>query len=139
MATRGKGLAQTWSPSKALPLASTAHMMRVLLFASTTAAFCTFRMPQEPDDEFYNRADGHIQLANEQLKGMSAGKVSASFMFAASRFNAWCSATGFNSQAEMRADRAKTIAYFVAEYEKCLVENLDDYIENFDSYMRQQQ
>lgn len=93
-------------------------------------------MPQEADDAFYNRADAHIRLANDRLKESTGGKVSASFMFAASRFNAWRSASGFNSQDEMKAARVETLAYFVAEYEKCLTENLDDYIENFDSYVK---
>jgi hypothetical protein len=93
-------------------------------------------MPQDADDEFYNRADALIHLANNQLKDTTGGKVSASFMYAASRFNAWRGASGFDTQEEMKAARAETIAYFVAEYEKCLTENLDDYIENFDQYMK---
>ena len=93
-------------------------------------------MPANADDAFYARADSHINLANEQLKEVGAGKVSASMMFAASRFNAWRSATGFDTAEEMKAERERTIAYFVAEYEKCLAENLDDYIENFDRYLK---
>lgn len=93
-------------------------------------------MPQEADDAFYARADALIHLANDQLKDSTGGEVSASFMFGASRFNAWRSACGFNTREEMLAARAETLAYFIAEYEKCLSENFDDYIENFDSYMK---
>ena len=93
-------------------------------------------MPSDVDDAFYERADAHIHLANDQLKGISAGKVSASMMYAASRFNAWRSATGFDTAEEMKDAKDKTVAYFVAEYEKCLTENLDDYIENFDKYLK---
>ncbi len=93
-------------------------------------------MPAEADDAFYARADAHIHLANDQLKESTSGKVSASMMFAASRFNAWRSATGFDNAEDMKSERDKTIAYFVAEYEKCLIENLDDYVENFDRYLK---
>jgi len=57
-------------------------------------------------------------------------------MYALARFNAWVSACGFDSADEMRAAREKTIDYFVSEYRKMLEENLDDYTENFDKYMR---
>lgn len=93
-------------------------------------------MPHDADDQFYSRADALIHLANDQLKDTTGGKASASFMYAASRFNAWRSACGFDTQEEMQAARSETIAYFIAEYEKCLTENLDDYIENFDKYMK---
>ena len=35
----------------------------------------------------------------------------------------------------MAAAKEETIEYFRAEYEKMLIENLDDYIENFETYM----
>ncbi|WP_208023783.1 DUF3144 domain-containing protein [Duganella aquatilis] len=44
-------------------------------------------MHQQTDDHFYNHADAHIHLANEQLSDATSGIVSASFMYAASRFN----------------------------------------------------
>ena len=43
---------------------------------------------------------------------------------------------GWNSSEEMAAAKDETLEYFVAEYRKMLMENLDDYIENFESYMR---
>ncbi len=95
-------------------------------------------MPKQVDEKFYDRADGHIHLANDQLKDATAGTVSASFMYAVSRFNAWRSACGFEKKEDMLAARAETIAYFVEQYEKCLAENLDDYIENFERYMKPQ-
>jgi len=57
-------------------------------------------------------------------------------MYATARFNAWVSACGWNSSEEMAAAKDETLEYFVAEYRKMLMENLDDYIENFESYMR---
>jgi len=89
----------------------------------------------ELDDHFFARADAVIQLANEQLGTIGRGKVSASCMYATARFNAWVSATGFTSQADMRARKAETLDYFVAQYRAMLEDHLDDYAENFEQYM----
>jgi len=89
------------------------------------------------DNEFYDRADAHIHLSNKQIKdGVTRGKVSASFMYSVARFNAWVSATGFTSSSEMREAKEETIEYFCEQYKKMLIENLDDYISNFESYIK---
>jgi hypothetical protein len=92
-------------------------------------------MPSDVDDKFYDRADAHIHLSNDQLKEVGHGKASASMMFATARFNAWVSATRFQSGAQMQAARDETIAYFIEQYRMMLEENLDDYIEHFSDYM----
>lgn len=87
------------------------------------------------DDKFFDRADAHINLSNEQLSNSTKGKVSASMMYSVARFNSWVSACEFNNANEMKEVKEETIKYFVAEYEKMLKENLEDYIGNFDTYM----
>lgn len=90
------------------------------------------------DDQFFDRADAHIHLSNSQISEKAGrGKVSASFMYAVARFNAWVSACGWDSAEEMAAAKEETVDYFVAEYRKMLEENVEDYISNFDSYMKQ--
>jgi hypothetical protein len=92
---------------------------------------------KDVDAKFYERADSHIHLSNDQLKvEQGRGKVSASMMYAAARFNAWVSACGCSSGDQMASDREQTIAYFVEQYRLMLEENLDDYISNFSSYMK---
>ncbi len=93
-------------------------------------------MSNHIDDNFYNRADEHIHLANDQLKTETKGKVSASMMYSVSRFNAWVSASGFNNGEEMNVAKEETIDYFVKEYRAMLEVNLDDYINHFDEYMK---
>ncbi len=89
------------------------------------------------DKGFYARADAHIFLSNNQVTGVvKPGEVSASFMYSVARFNAWISARGFNSSAEMQQSKQKMIDYFVTEYRQMLDENIDDYINNFDSHMQ---
>lgn len=92
-------------------------------------------MATDTDEKFYTRADAHINLANEQLTGAARGKVSASMMFAASRFNAWVCAKDFDSGDAMASKREEIMEYFLAQYRAMLDENLKNYIEHFDAYM----
>ncbi len=92
---------------------------------------------QDTDDEFYVRADAHIHLSNDQIsEQIGRGKVSASMMYATARFNAWVSACGWHGGEEMLGAKGETIEYFVTEYRKMLEENIDDYIEHFEAYMK---
>ena len=93
-------------------------------------------MDSGQDELFFKRADAHIDLANEQLKDASRGKVSASMMYATARFNAWVTACEADSDDDLRSGKGESIEYFVAQYRSMLEENLDDYIGNFDRYMR---
>ncbi len=91
---------------------------------------------QEVDDEFYERADAHIHLSNDQItEKVSRGKVSASFMYGVARFNSYVTATGWNNRKEFTEGKDEAIEYFVSEYRKMLVENMEDYEENFNKYM----
>jgi hypothetical protein len=92
-------------------------------------------MATDTDEKFYARADAHIQLANNNLADTAPGKVSASMMFAASRFNAWVSAKDFTSGAEMETRREEIIEYFVSQYRAMLNDNVNNYIEHFDAFM----
>jgi hypothetical protein len=91
----------------------------------------------ELDDQFFNRADEHISLSNDQISdNVGTGKVSASMMYSAARFNAWLSASGWNNAEELRAAKEETVEYFLTEYRKMLEDNLEEYINNFDDYMK---
>ena len=93
-------------------------------------------MAREIDDEFYDRADAHIDLSNAQLNDVHRGLVSASMLYATARFNAWVSACGFSTKEDMAASKEETLAYFVDQYRLMLSENLDDYIARFDRDIR---
>lgn len=89
-------------------------------------------MQKEADKDFFNRADAHIHLSNDQVKHAAPGQVSASMMFATARFNSWLTALGFESGADMKAHREENIEYFVAEYRKMLEQNMDEYIARYE-------
>lgn len=72
---------------------------------------------QEVDDEFYEHADAHVHLSNDQINEKATlGGVSGSNMYVTARFNAWVSACGWNNGQEMAASNQETMGYFVTEY-----------------------
>ena len=91
-------------------------------------------MSSETDEEFYDRAQEHLRVASEQMSEVPRGEVSASLMYACARFNVWVSAADRRSPEDLKADYGKTIEYFVGQYRRMLVKNLDDYVENFHDY-----
>ena len=91
-------------------------------------------MSSDADDEFYDRAHAHLRVAREHLADVPDGQVSASLMYACARFNVWVSAANKGSPEELRKAYGNTIEYFVAQYRKMLVKNLDDYVDNFHEY-----
>ena len=93
-------------------------------------------MANELDDEFFDRADQVIRLANQQMQNVDRSKVSASCMYATARFNAWVAALGCDSQETMRQSSEEAIDYFVKQYRAMLIENLNDYTKNFEAYLR---
>ena len=71
---------------------------------------------KEVDDKYYERADAHIRLSNEQItEEVGHGKVSASFMFGAARFNAHLTATSWNTKKEFSDGKDEAIKYFVSD------------------------
>ncbi len=92
-------------------------------------------MPKEADNTFYDRADEHLRIAHEHLAEAARGRVSASMMYSCARFNAWVSASNCASGKDLKDAYGETIEYFVAEYRKMLVRNLDDFVDHFDEYM----
>ncbi|MDF2398932.1 DUF3144 domain-containing protein [Pseudomonas protegens] len=92
-------------------------------------------MANEPDQDFFNRADAIIELTNSHIADSSRGKASASLMYANARFSAWVSACGCRNVEELVAARQQAVDYFVEEFRLMLEENLTDYVENFGRYM----
>ena len=95
---------------------------------------------QDVDDEFYNRADAHIHLANDHIStDIGRGKVSASFMYGMARYCSYVCATNCDTKEEFLSEKNEAIEYFVDQYRKVLEENYDDYVENYEKYMGKQE
>ncbi len=85
--------------------------------------------------EFYEMADAYIALANKQSSKMDQGTVSATFLYAAARFNTFLVASASDSAEQFAARKDEISEYFVAEYKKMLEEHFEDYHSNFEMYM----
>ena len=91
---------------------------------------------EQEDPTFFDRADSFIHLANDHCANVGRGKVSASLMYGSARFQAWNAATWAENSSEMQSKRDETIRYYVDQYRAMLEEHLDEYINNFDRYMK---
>ena len=89
------------------------------------------------DENFYNRADKFINLANEAVTNeeANAGQIANSFMFAASRFNAWVTAAGYQKGEDLAKEKEAILEFFTEQYRLMLSENIDSYVTNFSEYL----
>ena len=90
----------------------------------------------DKDKEFYTMADAHITVANEQAKRINPGKVSATILYSAARFNIFLVASNSDSADELASRKEEACKYLMAEYQKMLDEHFADYIEHFDKYLQ---
>jgi Protein of unknown function (DUF3144) len=90
----------------------------------------------DKDKEFYEMADAHISVANEQGKSANPGKASATILYSAARFNTFLVAANSESADELASRKEEACKYLMAEYQKMLDEHFTDYTENFDKYLR---
>ncbi len=93
----------------------------------------------DKDKEFYEMADAYIALANKQSNSkVHPGKVSATFLYAAARFNTFIVASGFESADDFASKKEEAMDYFMEEYKKMLDEHFADYQNNFSTYIGKQ-
>ena len=91
---------------------------------------------QKVDDKFWDRADEIIHLANKQCDSNHSGKVSSSTLYAAARFNSFIVASTSTSQSDLIETKEEAIKYFTDQYKKMFTENIDDYIKNYEKYIK---
>ena len=89
----------------------------------------------ELDKKFWARADQFINLANEQSQEVGPGEVSSSLLFAAARFNAFVAAATARDIDELKKNKEDAIRYFSNQYYEMFVENIEDWIENYDKHI----
>ncbi|MFZ3176258.1 MAG: DUF3144 domain-containing protein [Thiobacillus sp.] len=89
------------------------------------------------DKQFWELADSFIQLANTHLNEVKPSKISASALFAASRFNAFVITASASSKEQLIAEKEAAIAYFLEQYETMLRENLDEHVARYDQHTGQ--
>jgi len=80
-----------------------------------------------PGPDFWNRADQHIELANSQAEKAEQTTVSASLMFACSRYCVFVASQQAKSPHQLRQDREMVISYYLNQFKLMLEDNFDDY------------
>ncbi len=91
---------------------------------------------QQLDKDFFKRTDAFINVANDLSKEHDLGKVSASLLYAAARFNAYIVASSADDKAAADRNKVEAIEYFTEQYRSMLIANMDDYIEKYDDYLQ---
>jgi Protein of unknown function (DUF3144). len=90
---------------------------------------------QEVQDEtFWERVDEVVDLANQQTEHAESDDVSSSLLYATARFNAYLLASSAENADEIKAGKDSAVEYFTEKYRQLLIDNIDDYIDNFDEY-----
>ena len=89
-----------------------------------------------PSPEFFDRANALINLANDQCASTHPSEVSASTLYASARFNAFIVAATTGNAQSMTAEKERALEYFTDQFRKMMEANLDDFIANFDAYMK---
>jgi hypothetical protein len=89
-----------------------------------------------PDPAYWHRVDAVVNLSNEQCGAVDPNEVGASTLFAAARFNAFILAKTTGSAANMTIERNEALDYYTGQFRKMMAANLEDFIQNFDKYMK---
>lgn len=84
------------------------------------------------DKKFRELADAFIAEANKLSKKENLGMVSASFLYAAARFNIFLVAAGSNSADDFVAKKENSLNALTAEFKKMLEDHFENYKENFE-------
>jgi len=90
-------------------------------------------MSEEQDNKsFYKMADSFIDLANNHCESVKNSEVGSAMLFASARFSSFVVASHANDKASFEADIDHAVEHFTKEFERMLLENLEQYKTVFD-------
>lgn len=89
-----------------------------------------------PGADFWQRVNTVVNVSNDQCDTTAPTEVGASTMFASARFNAFLLAKSTGTAANLTTEKERALDYFTAQYREMLGANLDDFIANFEQYMK---
>lgn len=98
--------------------------------------FETIMSDNTPGPAFWDRSNAIINMLNEQCQTAPANDVGASILFASARFNAFNFAKAAGSGEALAFDRERALEYFTTEFRNMMASNLDDFIANFDQFLK---
>ena len=88
------------------------------------------------EDQFWDMADGFIQLANQYCDKADPNAVIAAMTYATTRYSAFIAATNSLDKAEFVEDMDSNMDFLSRQYRRWLGDNLRDYRDNFKVYTR---
>ena len=95
-------------------------------------------MASENTDEkelFWDLVDEFIKLANEKSHDIDLGIVNSALLSASARYSSFYVAVNAASKRDLVDDKSESVQYLGGQYKKQLAENLEDYIDHFDSFV----
>lgn len=93
-------------------------------------------MDQTQEQKYWELVESFIEKANAACEEDELGLVNGALMQAAARFNAFYLAASSESRKDLKEDKESSVRDFGGEYKKLLADNLEDYIEHYKVYMR---
>lgn len=88
------------------------------------------------DDKFWDLVDAFIEKANDACDEADPGIVSAALLNAAARFNAFVVASSSIDRKEYIDEIESAQKYLTGRYHELVRNNLDDYRDNYKTYIR---
>ncbi len=87
------------------------------------------------EKQFWGLVESFIAQANEATENIDTGIVVSALIESAARYSAFYSAAGAAERKEFKAELNTSIEEFSEDYKKRLVQNFEDYLENYKIYM----
>jgi len=81
----------------------------------------------DKNKQFRQFADTFIDVANNHIESADSSFVSSSMLYGTARFCSFAVASTCNNAEELEANRDGAIKFYVAEFERMLSENIDEY------------
>jgi len=88
------------------------------------------------ETEFWDRADALIELARQQARESDEGNTSASFLYAAAKYNAFISASTTHDKEELLKKKNEFTEHMLKQYRIAFEESMEDYISNYEKYSK---
>ncbi|RYY76864.1 MAG: DUF3144 domain-containing protein [Gammaproteobacteria bacterium] len=93
-------------------------------------------MSNSENDQFWNLVDEFIEKANAACEQADPGLVSAALLNASARFNAFVVASSSIDRKEFIDEIESAQKYLTGRYAELVRDNLDDYRDNYKTYIR---
>lgn len=89
-------------------------------------------MIEHRDGRYYQHANAHIQLSNEQLKEAIPGQVLSAMIHATSRFCTWAWASASASAEDYESRKQQALNGYLEECRRQFEDHFNDHARNFD-------